>query len=147
MAGVLRPSQGDFSSPKRQWHRDRERSFTVGLAAGVILGFAMGVKNATAHGVWAGVVAGLINGFLIAAACFVGMSDQWRTRLAFLQLRRRGAIPARGTDILWRAYDKGVLRGQGPALAFRHRRLQERLATTYRHGKKRISPSDRDTDR
>ncbi|WP_307529787.1 hypothetical protein [Streptomyces umbrinus] len=138
MAGVLRPAaQGDFSSPRRQWHRDRERSLTVGLAAGVILGFALGFKNATAHGVLAGVVAGIAIGALITAACAIGMSDLWRTRLVFLQLRLRGAVPTGGTRILWHAYDQGVLRSQGPALAFRHLRLQKRLAATYRNGRER----------
>ncbi|MEU8867990.1 NACHT domain-containing protein [Streptomyces umbrinus] len=136
MAGVLRPAaQGDFSSPRRQWDQDRERSLTVGLGAGTILGFALGFKNATAHGVLAGVVAGVAIGALIAAACAIGMSDLWRTNLVFLQLRLRGAVPAGGTRILWHAYERGVLRGQGPTLAFRHLRLQERMAATYRSGR------------
>ncbi|KAB8168523.1 hypothetical protein FH609_008845 [Streptomyces sp. 3MP-14] len=142
MAGVTRPSaQGDFSDPHTLWRRDRQRSLTVGIAAGTVLGIALGVRNGIAHGALAGVVAGVGIGLLVAAACAVGVSDAWRARLTFLQLRLRGVAPPGGPRILWEAGRCNVLRGQGPALAFQHLRLQERLASDAVPSRGVIPPS------
>jgi hypothetical protein len=74
----------------------------------------------------------LILGLLVGSAIALTSSQTWPATLAFLQLHRRGIAPARFMRFLEDARMRSVLRTAGPVYQFRHARLQDRLADSYR---------------
>lgn len=152
MISVARPvSNPDISTtPFTRWRQDRHRALRIGLAAGTPIGTALGFQNGLAHGPLAGITVALGLGTIIALGCMAGVSDSWRTTLAFAQLhlhtrwRRhrsqdcpgcqqrhgRGVFPLRGMRFFQEACDRDVMRISGPYLQFWHARLQELLAST-----------------
>jgi hypothetical protein len=121
--------------------QNRAHARSVGLAFGLMLGLTsgilVGVRTAAGHGFLAGLVmgpaVGIGVGFAAALAAWVAVSETWRARLVFLQLRRRGVAPRDVMRFLEDAHKREVLRTAGPVYQFRHARLQDQLSAQYQH--------------
>ncbi|MEH1130062.1 hypothetical protein [Micromonospora sp. CPCC 206061] len=134
MVGFARPSdETDLAvAPETSWRRDRGRSLTFALAAGLTFGIPLGLGNGFAHGLVPGILAGIGFGGTIACGGLVGASNWWRTNLAFLQLRRNPTAAPLSMRFLQDAHAREILRSVGPVYQFRHARLQDRLADSRR---------------
>ena len=80
-----------------------------------------------------GLLLGLI-GAAITASAYVFAFTAWGHWLVFTRFRLPllGRLPWRVNALLDDAYRRGVLRQSGAVYQFRHARLQEHLAKTYR---------------
>ncbi|MCC9308140.1 caspase family protein [Kitasatospora sp. RB6PN24] len=112
------------------WRQERRRAIVFGVLFGLCVGLGFGLRETF---LWnKDLVAGLFQTIGIAVPCgicvMIAGSDAGRSSLLFLQLRLRSAFPARGMRFLEDAYNRQVLRAEGPRYQFRHALLQDRLA-------------------
>lgn len=101
-----------------------------GVLFGLCVGLGFGLRESV---MWdRDVVAGLFQTIGIAIPCalcvMIAGSDAGRSSLLFLQLHIKGAFPARGMNFLEDAYNRQVLRAEGPRYQFRHALLQDKLS-------------------
>jgi tRNA A37 threonylcarbamoyladenosine biosynthesis protein TsaE len=109
-------------SPQSLLKDDRLGSIVVGVSGGAALGAVYGLA------------AGPLIGALAAAALSITLTlmvSVWgKLAIARVWLAARCGLPLRIMAFLLEAYERGVLRQDGPHYQFRHVRLQERLAET-----------------
>ncbi|MCM4083555.1 hypothetical protein [Paractinoplanes hotanensis] len=132
-------------SPQRLLHQDRRTFLAALMIIAVAVGLAAGIRTAAQDtAAYVGVVAALSTtftygataGLLIAVAqSRYGAYSLWRLIYAM-----QGKLPWRMMTFLNEAYDRGILRQNGPSFQFRHQFLQERLAERYaRSGPDRVA--------
>lgn len=136
--GFTRPGAGASVpiSPRDALQRDFRASLQVGLPFGLAVGLVGGVGDGAITG-WAdGLLAGSVIGAVGVLVSGVAVSEQWRTRLAFVQLwNRRRQVPINGLRFLDNACKLEVLRTAGPVYQFRHALLQDKLAGRAKAGR------------
>ncbi|MEY9948538.1 caspase family protein [Kitasatospora sp. GAS1066B] len=111
------------------WRQERRRAIVFGVLFGLCVGLGFGLREAF---MWnKDLVAALFQTIGIAVPCgicvTIASSDAWRSSLLFLQWRLQGAFPGRGMRFLEDAYNRQVLRAEGPRYQFRHALLQDKL--------------------
>ncbi|MGC0317808.1 caspase, EACC1-associated type [Kitasatospora acidiphila] len=125
------PSQVGVRSDRHAiWRQERRRDVLFGVLFGLCVGLGFGLRESV---MWdRDVVAGLFQTIGIAIPCalcvMIAGSDAGRSSLLFLQLHIKGAFPARGMNFLEDAYNRQVLRAEGPRYQFRHALLQDKLS-------------------
>jgi hypothetical protein len=125
-------------TPNVTLRRDLELVYVRSLAFGLALGPAFGVAGALAEGfagllsaVEAGVGFGIAGGLVFTLTFdLTGASSTYLIVVSVLSLR--GRVPRRLMRFLGDIHRVGLLRRAGPAYQFRHAKLQDRLAQTYR---------------
>ncbi|MET9293390.1 hypothetical protein [Streptomyces sp. NPDC003077] len=122
-----------LTDPGTSWSQDLRHAAVFGLVTGLCLGAAYGFGNGRAAGWVAGLTTALGDGILIGLAGTAALSAHWRTTLLFLQLRRRDLFPALGMRFLKDAYERDLLRAEGPRYQFRHALLRDQLAGRRRN--------------
>ncbi|APU22264.1 caspase family protein [Actinoalloteichus sp. GBA129-24] len=132
LVGATRPSPRARSliDPATAWREDLRRAAVLAVGPGLCLGLAWGFDGNLDGLRLPAVVLGIA--LLVSLACMAAVSDSCRTTLVFLQLSRRGLLPARGMRFLAKAYRHRLLRAEGPVYQFRHALLQKKLAQEWR---------------
>lgn len=128
-------AEGSPLGPCGSWRYDRR----VGLAGGVVLGFAGAVVAGLSNGLGfstaaltspgklvVGLELGLAFWLVVGLAFWLGVSQTWQTVLAWLCSRRVPVVSL--LPFLEDALDRGVLRTVGAVYQFRHATLQDHLA-------------------
>jgi hypothetical protein len=122
LEGAARP--GDAASPAATLRRDRQSALLVALAAGLGVGFVLGIGLTWGNGLAVGVTTGLCFAFLVAL-----LRTPWPScTLARYWLALRRQLPHDLMGFLATCHQIGVLRQVGAVYQFRHIELQNRLA-------------------
>jgi hypothetical protein len=139
--GPVAGISGALADPSPQARGPREvilASGTYGLVAGLAFGLAFGLAGGMADrlavglagGLAGGISGGFVLGFAIGFAIFAGA---WtRYHITAITNAVRGRSPLRFGDFLDWAVQAGILRVSGVAYQFRHRQLQDWLASPGR---------------
>jgi hypothetical protein len=125
-------------TPGLTLRRDLELVYVRSLAFGLTLGPAFGFAGALAKGfvgLWSavqtGVAFGIAGGLVYTLIInFAGASSTYLVVVSALWMR--GRVPLRLMRFLDDIHRVGLLREAGPHYQFRHAKLQDRLAETYR---------------
>jgi hypothetical protein len=103
-------------------------AFGIGFAlVGLVFGFGFVFGFGLIAVVGLGLVFGLAAGFVFG----LGQSSG-QYLVAIVVLRAQGGLPLRLLTFLDDAHRLGILREAGPIYQFRHAKLQDRLAKTYK---------------
>lgn len=98
------------------------------------------VTYSLAFGLAGGLVGGLVDGLAFGLA--VGNGNVWlRYLLGVRSAARHGALPKRPARFLDWCLDTGLMRMAGNSVQFRHRQLQDWLATRPRRSPPPLPPS------
>jgi NACHT domain len=112
-------------------HSDGVYGFTFGLLVALVVGPAVGVASRFVGGPLAGPVAGLVTGlaFGLAFALSFGAHPWVRYHIAAVVAAAKGCAPMHFGALLRWSREARLLRESGIAYQFRHRQLQDWLAT------------------
>ncbi|WP_161500722.1 NACHT domain-containing protein [Embleya scabrispora] len=125
-AGLVVAFAGPLTdAPPNDPRRPVRDDLVVGLAFGVGVGFTYGLVFGITAGFVGGLTTGLAIGLPVGPYLFAGAGRRY---LVFLCCARRRLPWRLGAFLHW-SYDAGLLRISGTAYQFRHRELQEWLAT------------------
>ncbi|MEU9886325.1 NACHT domain-containing protein [Sphaerisporangium sp. NPDC051011] len=135
--GLRAPGLRSGVDPREPVRDDRRAAITVAVANGSALGSALGLISGLVLGLAPGIAFGLVGGLLLAVSCGLVVAARGTPNLGGAALRytlfrlsTRGALPRRLPDFLhWCYADAGLMRVAGIAYQFRHRELQDHLAT------------------
>jgi hypothetical protein len=127
-------------TPDVTLRRDLELVYIRSLAFGFALGPAFGIPNwplrelaGLTAGIYTGTAFGIAGGVVFTLTFrLTGASSTYLVALSVLYAQRR--LPRRLMRFLDDAHRVGLLREAGPVYQFRHAKLQDRLAQTYRDG-------------
>lgn len=123
------------ASPASSWREDRSLNLVRGVVWGMVLGFGGGVLIGLFAGPWWGMAVGFFFAHIFGTRLVLSRNDHsaWPSYLVatyYLAWKRR--LPRRLMAFLDDAHRVGLLRTVGPIYQFRHARLQDYLAQTYR---------------
>ncbi|MFE9244686.1 NACHT domain-containing protein [Nocardiopsis sp. NPDC006938] len=127
--------EGKVNSPVSSWREDRSLNLVRGVVWGMVFGFGGGVLFGLFAGPWWGVTVGFFFAHIFGTRLVLSRNDHsaWPSYVVatyYLAWKRR--LPRRLMAFLDDAHRVGLLRTVGPIYQFRHARLQDYLAQTYR---------------